>query len=449
MDDILSNLTTNFNWQLQVYQFNQSHAAVQSLVSKYGLDKKTKFVKELICKLKSVCELQDKDEVKKSLLEAVRICCREEDGMDELCKQENTRMVFEMAGYISTQYPQSDEVALEATKLLVNMLVKLPSTKQPFLEASGASSIANKIQGCHYNSPLLFPLCRIIFHLSLDPQVCADFVKYGTVGAMIKILEECVTSSTTTLPEPTVSDALRVIFNLTMWLGPLNGTPTQPSSTQSQELSRLIPIIRKILSVPSEDAYQAKLAVVNCLINVPSGHMKHVFDDATLNQLVNILKVQLMKENTAEGLTSVLMVLTLAATELKEKRPLLRGQILPQNLSTEVTIDGPQETVSIASKLKEHMTSVNVALKHYSSEFIFVLCDEDPTEFSRVVGLGAGAGLLADKKLLSAFSGLAPNRQEPKEANDSDEEAELEELAQKIERLQSLGAIKFVKKDEK
>lgn len=130
----------------------------------------------------------------------------------------------------------------------------------------------------------------------------------------------------------------------------------------------------------------------------------------------------------------------------------------------------------MASKLREHITSVSLALKYYVQEYIFVLCDEDgkkyrnnvylcvlATEYVRIVGFGDASGLLMDRKLFGALGGgsnsgpITPSTDAIKEEEveeeeeeeereyDSEEERQAEELAMKIQRLQELGVIQVMK----
>lgn len=38
---------------------------------------------------------------------------------------------------------------------------------------------------------------------------------------------------------------------------------------------------------------------------------------------------------------------------------------------------GPKDMNILSNQLRKHLTAVNIALKHYVQEFLFVLCDED------------------------------------------------------------------------
>ena len=79
-----------------------------------------------------------------------------------------------------------------------------------------------------------------------------------------------------------------------------------------------------------------------------------------------------------------------------------------------------EDKSTIGYKLLYCMTCSNPGLYHYSSELLFNLCDEDGKttarlmstilikttgdEFVRIVGIGKGAGILANRGLLANFA---------------------------------------------
>lgn len=68
-------------------------------------------------------------------------------------------------------------------------------------------------------------------------------------------------------------------------------------------------------------------------------------------------------------------------------------------------IRGPKEKASLLSKLKEHISAPNIALKFFVQELIFVLCDEDPGAYVKVLGFGEASALLMEKNLLGSMAG--------------------------------------------
>lgn len=60
-------------------------------------------------------------------------------------------------------------------------------------------------------------------------------------------------------------------------------------------------------------------------------------------------------------------------------------------------LDHPEEVGTMRALLIKHVTSFNYNVKSSVSEFLYSLCKEDSNEYLRLVGFGAGVGLLADK----------------------------------------------------
>src|SRR5690242_2912544 len=71
------------------------------------------------------------------------------------------------------------------------------------------------------------------------------------------------------------------------------------------------------------------------------------------------------------------------------------------------------------------------------------------TLFVKVCGIGAGAGLLQEKNLLSLITQMTPKNTPTKSTVTEEELKELEDLMQKIDRLQSLGVLKVMNKEDK
>jgi len=79
--------------------------------------------------------------------------------------------------------------------------------------------------------------------------------------------------------------------------------------------------------------------------------------------------------------------------------------MMPDGAVSERQVDA--DHWSLKSMLLPHMTSSNYNLKQIVTEFLWELCGTDSNEFTRLVGFGNAAGLLAER----GFPGFGPLKQ--------------------------------------
>jgi len=393
--------------------------------------------------------------------EDLRLRLVEDVGLDELGKPENLLLLMDLAELSHKPNNNNEEsVLVEALKVFVNILGKLPSVFSLFGEKERIQCLAEKLKGCSPFDTRVFPLVRILFQLSLHAEITTIFNELHALQYIIDLLEHFCSSKP---PSNGATDLLKVIFNLTITLGPLNGCQMKPTMTQVQDFNRLIPLYQYFLkldpSVP--EVHDLQLNVVNCLVNVPVSFTQHLFDAVNIDQLLqsilHLLNELLGAKGDMEGITPILLVLTTVARAMPTAKRQLNAAVFPQTLSTaSITVDGPALTEStFANQLRQHMTSVNVAIKHYAGEFLLSLCNDDERELAKRVGLGYCAGLLQQRNMLHLFQELAPpairqpspngSETDTKTADDADSDTEIYE---KFKRLNDLGVIKVVNKDK-
>jgi len=163
------------------------------------------------------------------------------------------------------------------------------------------------------------------------------------------------------------------------------------------------------------------------IINTPKGHLSLIVNDEnkTLDGLKEILTVQLFAPGKeSEALTPILMVLTNIAQEVKQTRmPLKQFVFSKEVLETmpgSITVEAPQEIskTPVGSKLMSHMTTLDIALKHFVNEFFYMICNEDANEVCRLTGFGNAAGLLVMRGMMSL--GNATPKRSAEERNRSE-----------------------------
>lgn len=429
----------------ELQKFNEQHSGSATFIPQYGLETKKKFVDALVKELKKV---DQKDEIKLAILHALRLCCREEEGMDSLSDGETVKFVMETANLQAKGNTTNENVSEEALKCLVNILVKLKGTSELFAVLRGLQFLVSSLENTKASDSKAFPLCRILLQLSSDTSRASELTKLKVIPILTRLIEESLSHD---VPLSIAGDLLKTIFTLTISLGPLHsfGGPSQPTSEQISDYKKLFPLYKKVLNLPA-DQLPLKLTIVSCLINTPAECNEMLSDEDILRELVEILRVQLQQNDLVDALTPILVLLTHLTQNVPSARTSFRKAILPEKINEDVTMEGTQENVSLSAKIKTLMTSSNVALKHYAQQFLFVLCNEEGEEFSRLVGLGLGAGLLQEQQMLNMFTRLKPTQKDNSMDDMTEEEKEkaAEELGEKLERLQSLGVFNVMQKKE-
>ena len=277
-----------------------------------------------------------------------------------------------------------------------------------------------------YTDIQVFPICRIIFQMAIDKENAAIYNKYGINNEIIKLIGECWEEYKESKEIATITgELLRVVFTLTMSLGPLeNGEPKQPTSQQNEECILLLHLYSNLITIPiTIDNYAILTTIVNCLINIPVNLYLNQIPKSTLQNLLNILYFQINLINnktertiTPEDMVPTLMLLSIIAKHDKNARNYIREIGIPNyNDDLVVSVEGPKhESIdSLVTKLKPFITSVNPALKYYVQETFFVLCDEDPNQYVRLLGFGNASGLLMERQLFGSMTNSSSNNNIP------------------------------------
>jgi hypothetical protein len=366
-------------WYKSLISFNSINANNSTFVDRYGLENKKLFMETLLQILKQTLKEHTKsiNEDRKIILEAFKLCFREETGLEFLKEEENIILFIKLAN-LESDDNYDESVSAEALKCIVNIVVKFKST----ITKLEPQKIVDLLKHSIYNKPNVFPLCRIIFQMGLEREIATSLISLSTVKHLINLLEESVNNQDI----PITNELLRCIFTLTMRLGPLeSGNPSNPTEQQREDVERLIPIFHKIyLWSNNGPLFQCKIFALNCIINIPIEYISRLTNPEMIQSFMSILNYQLNDVNSdpTDSLTPILMVLTSFVHNLKEVRLSIKSQVFPPPESIDkVSMEGPSESDSISSKLKKHLSASNIALKHYVQEFLFILCDEDGTDF--------------------------------------------------------------------
>lgn len=420
-------------------------------------------------------------QVRVAALRVVRLFTRETQHPEDIAQPEVLDLLW-------TRHANLDghagvEVGAEGCRCLVNLLQQSSKELLPHLHTKGVQPLIRTLER-EQDTAYRIALLRLLFNCSLDQKSSPHFQSLEQEGALplaIHVLGQALEQlEVDPLQEELAADALRVILSLTMHLGPLSNPPNPlPEPHEREAWKRLVPHIHTIMEFQDGAHYRLQRYAVAVLVNTPQGCADYFrIDLQSINSLLAFLRRQL-KEPDEKQVTPVLIVLLAIAKGV----PVLRRHMIascfpaqpPPNISSK-PINPPEnwEENEIGGQLIKLMTSVDIGLKHFVNEFIFVLCEEDVDAFVQLTGFGNAAGWLATRNLFSGFQKLGsaspPDRQpavrqeggdEAGDQNEEPEEAEVEysekdekslnDLIVTIQRLQQLGVVDVlqVKKKEK
>jgi len=429
METILNTPTSETeNLLSSLTEFSSKHANDASFVPQYGLETKKKFVSFL---LNLALSKDQKRQLREASLNSLRLLCREYQGLETLVSSEGLEQLFSLIGIggkenleeTPEQAKEEEGVKAEAAKCLVNLTLKHKDKIESFVQETHAlPRVVQLLKKPTSPKTLLFPLGRVLFHLSIRNDFREELVQPETDAGLFfaKVVKECFEENPTPTPTPEnqlyIREALKVLLNLTTPVGPLgdsgpNGRP--PTPQEGAWFDILCPALEKILLLPSTREFHGlKVDAVSCLINVPNTHVPLFNRTAIVPALLEFLDQHIVyTEQEPSGLIPILLILNSISGASAEVRQIVRKHIFPPDFGDDspASVQIPpwiERGDSIASKLVRHMTSSNFGLKHYSQELLFTLCAENADEFTRLAGFGSAAGLLATRNLLHAFAGV-------------------------------------------
>eukprot|EP00300_Choanocystis_sp_HF-7_P007362 c15259_g1_i1.p1 GENE.c15259_g1_i1~~c15259_g1_i1.p1 ORF type:complete len:438 (+),score=115.43 c15259_g1_i1:32-1345(+) len=417
----------------EIRRFFAENANATQFVPILGDTGKTEFVDLLAARILS----NDLDvEGTKACLDCLRIFCRESAGMRGYFRPEVTNIVLDLA--------KDPTYRSEALKLLVNSAICDATFKSSLKTEEFFSFVTSFIEDSG-NGPMdrgLF--CRLLLHLT---AYIDDFVKETCMtpqlsNSLCNFFEQCLGMPPSDAVQFALDENLKVMYNITRHVAqgyppesnaepqataqegtqdeqqqpaPQQQGATTPELTRGIEIyDRWLPCLVQCLLDPNQ-ATSSKHYTANMLLNLPPNtpYSKLVTPDnvmqvlAALGDLLD--KALLDSPDTQLAMITSLHVVVKTYPETREFfynlifPPIECGPDVEQSRthderSVEPSIDLPAG--SLRQRIVANMTSLNFNLKHYSGEFLYLLCNEDISELVRVTGLGNAAGLMADKGLL-------------------------------------------------
>lgn len=163
---------------------------------------------------------------------------------------------------------------------------------------------------------------------------------------------------------------------------------------------------------PRADGVRA--AAISCLLNTPRGDaslalMAHgaAQQPSDAACLLHRLEALLREPGArADRTVTLLMLVDRLARGSDATRQQLRALVLPPaKYGRDVLVSGGVEQPhaaddSLCNLLVARMGAADLGVSHYAGDLLFALCDDDADEFTRCVGFGRAAGLLAMRGLM-------------------------------------------------
>ncbi|KAN0028109.1 hypothetical protein ACTFIV_009940 [Dictyostelium citrinum] len=416
-------------WVETLKKFNTENADKRVFTDKVSVNTKEQLTYNLFHYLKN--EFNPSQTVKPSVetmvqvLTSLRISLREFTEKDRDIVKNELNIFFKLGNIGEAEKIKiyDNSIREEALKCIVNCISRDPVIQNTFLvEMNGPITLTREVKknSGEMSEGLLDVIYKVLVHCCAKPEIKLALRPEGLLEFVSEqLLTKVTTTDAITKSAPLLSDLCRLLFTLTIHLGPLEGgRPTPPNHLELEGCRRLLPIFKKIITqyTPGNNAsdpiYNLKCAVISALINTPKDLYDELIEEIPLTYFQEIFKSQihlLSSPETAAEFLPILMLLTNTAENVVSTRQQLKEMTFPYDLIKEtdeplsVGIEPPEEVkkTGISSKLIPFMTGSDIGLKHFVSEYFFMICDEDANEVCRLTGFGNAAGLLVTRGLMS------------------------------------------------
>lgn len=323
------------------------------------------------------------------MLQTLRILSREDEGIHFFEEEENFNALVTLCNLhpdLQAAFPLSSPVTIEAGKCLVNVIIKLKDRLQPMLiSCDFAGKLVAQLKDKDFRS-VCFPFCRILSHLSAVKEISLKMQQMDALSVLADIIIEEFAQKESDQSLTNLQEVVKTTFHLTSHLGLLCEVPKQPklpTDSETKHFHRLVPVIEGMLGLSEPRYFPLKETVVNLLLNIPNNTIDKFDPAKMLQNLVIMLDAFSRDQNNVEGLIPILMVLTTIAEYRPFSRNILKAAVFPQEL-LEQKSDGQDivhppalsmKTEYLSGRLIPHMTSINLGLKHYVSEFFYFICN--------------------------------------------------------------------------
>eukprot|EP00727_Mastigamoeba_balamuthi_P004294 m51a1_g13862 putative synembryn-a isoform x2 (446) ;mRNA; r:602132-603835 len=355
---------------------------------------------------------------------ALRLLLREGAAIEPTADAACYELFARRAGLVATGGAgcESADVASEALKVAINLVTRHAGHRALAVALGAQAALVRALERAAGGAEEVFLACRMLVQLSLaEEHARALRALHGVRAATRAIAAAQAAAGARWPPGMHVTEACKLLFNLTVGLGPLAPARAEPEQEDLESYSALLPLYLRVLQGGQEggqtDLGRLRQAVISNLVNSPKGWHALVGDDVVreaVRALLGVLASSLRDPLTVEVFLPVTVILCGVMEEMDQLRGLIYDTVFPPEyraLCNNVQMDAPDamERVNcLAGPLSKLMTSLNITIKHMTQEFLFAACDKDPNELCRLVGVGNAAGLLQSHGLLMFGSEWSP-----------------------------------------
>ncbi|KAF9973956.1 hypothetical protein BGZ73_002768 [Actinomortierella ambigua] len=387
-------------------------------------------------------------------IEALKTLGRAPEGCDSIYTTEGIKTLMYQSGLIPATANWMDSTgSKEALKCLANALLLKPVAREIFETLGGHSICSRKLRNQSWSNETQFLLCRVLLLVTINSTTIVEDILdkncgVDNVGAVLKTQLARSPDGTMFTQSMVLSEALKYIFNL-MMVDPkivrekeANWTAEERAEESGKRFQSLTPTLTSILTtIPlnkttplSPPHSHAIHVLLNCPVAAASLLLTRSQQALLLQVLIQMLDDTLKyhlntdEEASTDGLSSgtdldesippLVLVLTNIASTGEEARLAMKARMLPENVDRSTPLDKGNR---FSARLIRRMTSIRYPyIRETVSQLLFVLCGEDPNEFTHNVGYGNAAGFLLNRGLgMPSSMGGSGSKETPSAKADS------------------------------
>ncbi|KAG0250941.1 hypothetical protein DFQ27_009127 [Actinomortierella ambigua] len=388
----------------------------------------------LLCDLKESGVANSWSERDRNLaIEALKTLGRAPEGCDSMFSTEGIKTLMYQSGLTPASANCLDSTgSKEALKCLANALLLKPAAREIFETLEGHCVCSSHLKDRSWSNETQFLLCRVLLLVTINStSVVQDILdKHDGVEGVGTVLKTQLARSpdgTMFTQSMVLSEALKYVFNLMMVdpkitrKGETYSTDEEKAEASGKRFQSLTPTLASILTTvpqnkttPLSPPHSHAIHVLfNCPVAGAALLLTRSQQALLLQVLVQMLEDTLKyhlntdEEASTDGLSSgtdldesippLVLVLTNIASAGEEARAAMKARMLPDNVDRSAPLDKGNR---FSARLIRRMTSVRYPyIRETVSNLLFVICNEDPNEFTLNVGYGNAAGFLLNRGL--------------------------------------------------
>ncbi|KAI8393971.1 guanine nucleotide exchange factor [Radiomyces spectabilis] len=438
-------------------------------------------------------------------LQIVKLLGRTVEGSDALFANTGLRILADKGGLTSTTTLTDTPTSQEALKCIANCILLKPTVKNYLEELGAVETCCRLLQLAQPSMDTQFLSCRILFFMTVDRNDLVDqLIQQEIASGIQKVLSKNVSLLKSQAPSNvnapinalTVSgEALKLLFNL-MLLKIRNAPDNKDAVAVAEHFEAcLMPIYEILFSLPFPEPLPLSAPhshAIHALMQFPYSVSSSVWvqhpdfvaslgvkpeeaGDYIVNKFIGALDKSIryllpnggpdedpkaVQEHTTDAVLAplILTLRVLADGDINLRRSMGK-QLLPKDSDRLLPVNQGQ---SLSAYMIRCSTSTMLPqTRDAVCELLFILCDENPTQFTQQVGYGNAIGFLVNRGIPMEPPQEAAGDEKDKEVNpitgqyisaenngpsladmtDEEKEREAERLFVLFERLKKTGVI--------